>query len=435
LISLAPQQRFIQQGLLFDMASREVAATLASIAHGPQAAKVKGYSDLLSRIVSSPPSPESQLAADLVAYSDSLFSSSLGIMHTRPLLTTMIQSLNSLSPDTKVTVGSHIVGALQSQSASFEEQDASIREVLATGYEAQEDYSAAAKALQGIHLETTQRQIADDEKVQMWTRIVRLYLEDDDTVSAETALNKIKNLPSATQIFKQKPDLKLYYQLSQARILDSRRKFLDASTEYLNVSLSPTVAEEDRLQALSAAIKTAILAGAGPARSRALGKLYKDERSMETEEYGILEKMFLDRLLSPAEVDAFASSLQPHQLAPTADGSTVLTKAVNEHNLLAASRLYENISTAALGDILGLSDSKDGTAAEKAETYAAKMLQEGRLKGVIDQIEGVVIFEGQDGVKAGTAGSDLRSWDHGVQGLVEDVEKCAAAISESFPVR
>jgi COP9 signalosome complex subunit 4 len=268
----------------------------------------------------------------------------------------------------------------------------------------------------------------------MWTRIVRLYLEDDDTVSAETALNKIKNLPSTTEIFRRKPDLRLYYQLSQARILDSRRKFLDASAEYLSVSLSSTVAEEDRLQALSAAIKTAILAPAGPARSRALGRLYKDERSTETEEYGILEKMFLDRLLSPAEVDAFASSLQPHQLAQMADGSTVLTKAVNEHNLLAASRLYENISTAALGTILGLSDSKDGTAAEKAEAYAAKMVQEGRLKGAIDQIDGVVIFEGQDGVKAGTAGSELRAWDHGVQGLVEDVERCAAAVSESFPV-
>ena len=416
------------------MGSPEVTTALLSISDGPQSAKVRGYNDLLSRIVSSPPSPESQLAADLVAYYDSLVTSSLGIMHTRPLLTAIIQSLNSRSADDKVTVGSHIVNALQSQSASFEEQDASVREILASGYEAQEDYSAAAKALQGINLETTQRQIPDDAKVKMWTRIVRLYLEEDDTVSAESALNKIKNLPSATEIFRQKPDLKLYYQLSQARILDSRRKFLDASAEYLNVSLSSTVAEEDRQQALSAAIKTAILAPAGPTRSRALGKLYKDGRCMETEEFGILEKMFLDRLLSPAEVASFASSLQPHQLAQTADGSTVLAKAVNEHNLLAASRLYENISTAALGTILGLSDSKDGRAAEKAEAYAAKMVQEGRLKGVIDQIDGVVLFEGQDGVKAGTAGNELRIWDHGVQGLVEDVEKCAAAISESFPV-
>lgn len=416
------------------MASPEVTAALGSISNGPQSAKVKGYNDLLSRIISSPSSPESQLAADLVAYSDSILSSSLSVMHIRPHLTTIIQSLNSLSPESKVAVGSHIVGALQSQSASYEEQDASIREVLATGYEAQEDYSTAAKTLQGIHLETTQRQIPNDAKVEMWTRIVRLYLEDDDTVSAETALNKIKNLPATTEIFRQQPELKLHYQLSQARILDSRRKFLDASAEYFNVSMSPTVAEEDRLQALSAAIKTAILAPAGPTRSRALGKLYKDERCAETEEYGILEKMFLDRLLSPAEVDAFASSLQPHQLAQTADGSTVLTKAVNEHNLLAASRLYENISTAALGAILGLSDNKDGTAAEKAEAYAAKMVQEGRLKGVLDQIDGIVKFEGQDGVKAGTASSELRAWDHGVQGLVEDVERCAAAISENFPV-
>jgi COP9 signalosome complex subunit 4 len=417
------------------MASPEVTTSLQSISDGPQSAKIKGYNDLLSRIVSSPSSSEAQLAADFVAYSDSLLSAALSVMHTRPLLTTIIQSLNGLSPETKVTVGSHIVQALQSQSASYEEQDASIREVLATAYEALEDYSAAARALQGIHLETTQRQIPDDAKVEMWTRIVRLYLEDDDTVSAETALNKIKNLLSATDIFREKPDLKLHYQLSQARILDSRRKFLDASAEYLNVSLSSTVAEDDRLQALSAAIKTAILAPAGPTRSRAVGKLYKDERSIETEEFGILEKMFLDRLLSPAEVDTFAASLQPHQLAQTADGSTVLTKAVNEHNLLAASRLYKNISTAALGAILGLSDSKDGSAAEKAEAYAAKMVQEGRLKGVIDQIDGVVIFEAEDGVKAGTAGSELRTWDHGVQGLVEDVEKCAAAITESFPVR
>jgi hypothetical protein len=53
---------------------------------------------------------------------------------------------------------------------------------------------------------------------------------------------------------------------------------------------------------------------------------------------------------------------------------------------------------------------------------------------VLDQIDGIVIFEGQDGVKAGTASSELRTWDHGVQGLVEDVERCAAAISENFPV-
>jgi COP9 signalosome complex subunit 4 len=192
--------------------------------------------------------------------------------------------------------------------------------------------------------------------------------------------------------------------------------------------------EEDRRQALSAAIKTAILAPAGPQRSRTLAKLYKDERSLETEEYGILENMFLDRLLSTAEVEAFASTLAPHQLATTADGSTVLSKAVTEHNLLATSRLYENITTAALAEILGLKDGKDETAAERAEDYAARMVEQGRLRGEIDQIAGVIVFETIPGVELQGPTRDLREWDYKVQGLVEDVERCAAGLSESFPV-
>ena len=415
------------------MTSAEVIAGLKAASSASQDAKPKIYGDLLDRIASSNTTTE-QLTSNLIALSDSILSGSLSIVATRPLLTSFIQSLSKVQPDTIITVGSHVLDNFQSQSTTFEEQEALLREALCAAYEKQEDYTSAAKALQGIHLDTSQRQITDEAKVQMWVKIVRLYLEDDDTVSAEQALNKIKNLSSSNQTLASSPDLKLHYQLSQARILDSRRKFLDASAEYLNVSLSSTVAEDDRLQALSAAIKTAILAPAGPQRNKTLGKLYKDERASEREEYGILEKMFLDRLLSPEEVDTFAASLMPHQLAQTSDGSTVLAKAVIEHNLLAASRLYENISTTALGKILGLEDAKEETAAEKAEDYAAKMMEQGRLKGKIDQIDGVISFEIQDGIEAGSSGRDLRIWDVAVQGLVEDVERCAAGVGAAFPV-
>jgi COP9 signalosome complex subunit 4 len=416
------------------MASARVRAALESAGNASQDAKPKLYNSLLEQITSSNTSGE-QRTADLTAFSDSILSGSLSIVATRPLLTNLIQSLSKLPPDTVIAVGSHVLNTFQSQSTTFEEQEALLREALCTAYEAQEDYTSAAKALQGIHLDTSQRQISDEAKVQMWIKIVRLYLEDDDTVSAEQALNKIKNLPSSNQTLAGSPHLKLHYQLSQARILDARRKFLDASAEYHNVSMSSTVAEDDRLQALSAAIKTAILAPAGPQRNKTLGKLYKDERSSDTEEYGILEKMFLDRLLSAEEVDTFAASLMPHQLAQTADGSTVLAKAVIEHNLLAASRLYENISTSALGKILGLEDGKGETAAEKAEDYAARMMEQGRLKGKIDQIDGVISFEIQDGVETGSNERELRMWDYAVQGLVEDVERCAAGVAEAFPVR
>ena len=416
------------------MASPELTSALASLASKSSSEKAKGFDNVLSQIVKSPASSQEQQAENLVAYIDGLFASSIGIITIRPLLDTLTKSLSSANSQVKIRVGSHLVDVLQPQIASFEIQDAQMREVLTAGYEAEEDYSNAAKTLQGIQLDSTQRQIPIEEKLRMWIRIVRYYLEDDDTVSAETGLNKIKNSNAGTQALQSNPELRLHYQLAQARILDSRRDFLNASAEYYNVSLNGSVDEEDRLQALSASIKTAILAPAGPQRSRTLAKLYKDERSSDIEEFGILENMFLDRLLAPAEVEAFAAKLAPHQLAVTADGSTVLSKAVIEHNLIAASRLYENISTAGLAGLLGLKDGKDETAAEKAEDYAARMVEQGRLRAQIDQIDGVIIFESVPGVELRGPTKELRNWDSGVQGLVEDVERCAAAITESFPV-
>lgn len=417
------------------MASPHFMAALSSVAGRPASEKAKGYQDLLQQALNSGTSAEEK-GENLVTYADSLLSSSgLGIIAIRPLLTQLINSLASAPSEIKVRVGAHLSESLQPQVASFEEQDALVRETLADGYEAEEDWSAAAKALQGIHLESTQRQVSDVAKVQTWVRIVRCFLEDDDTVSAETALNRIKNSNAAAQVLQSSPDLLLHYQLSQARILDSRREFLNASAEYLNVSNNSQVDEADRLSALSAAIRTAILAPAGPQRSRTLNKLYKDERSQETQDYSILENMFLDRLLAPAEVDAFAANLMAHQLAKTADGSTVLSKAVLEHNLIAASHLYENISIESLAGLLGLKDGKDDTAAEKAEDYAARMVEQGRLRARIDQIAGVITFESVPGVELQGPARELRGWDAGVQGLVEDVERCATAINESYAVR
>ena len=74
-----------------------------------------------------------------------------------------------------------------------------------------------------------------------------------------------------------------------------------------------------------------------------------------------------------AQVAAFAQGLRPHQKAVTADGSTVLERAVVEHNLAAASRLYLNIYFAELGALLGVP-------AERAEAVASRMIAENRLQ-------------------------------------------------------
>ncbi|KAK2758740.1 hypothetical protein FQN54_003430 [Arachnomyces sp. PD_36] len=432
------------------MASPEITSAISSIESNTTApSKQDLYTDLLSHIISTAAADaDTTLSPNLTAFLDSILSDNLGVVTSRLLLDEFIKHLPALPAQTKITVSQHALTTLQTRSTSIEEQDANIREILAEAYESQEEYISAAKALQGIHLDSSQRLISDDIKARMWIRIVRLYLEEDDTTNAEAVLNRIKALPSKII----DPELKLHFQLSQARILDARRKFLDASQEYLNVSLAAGVDEGDRLHALSAAITCAVLAPAGPQRSRTLSRLYKDDRATSLDEFSILEKMFLDRLLTPDEVKAFSEKLADHQLAQTADGSTVLDKAVIEHNLIAASRLYENISTEKLGAILGLKASGELSAGEKAEDYAARMVEQGRLRGSLDQIDGVIYFDesvgsggagGDAGAGAGEvapppgaggmAGRNLRRWDASVQGLAEDVERVAASISDQFP--
>ncbi len=373
------------------------------------------------------------IAEDLIAIADSSFGTPLGVVITRSLLGDFITTLRSLQDhDMWIQVGQHIVRLITTGNplaSSLVEQIATLRELVATAHEANEDFLDAAKELCEIPLDSSQRRVPDAEKAAIWIRIVRNYLEVDDSTTAETYLNKLKNVMHTVE----DAELNLHFRLSAARIQDSNRQFLQAAKSYHDLSFSPAIAEEERLHTLAMAIKCAILAPAGPMRSRALGRLYKDERSAGLEEYGILEKMFFDRLLSATEVDKFAQDLAPHQLAKTSDGSTVLAKAVVEHNLLSASRLYSNIGFDELGLLLGLNGSK-------AEDTTAKMIEQGRLSGSIDQIERIIWFEG--GEASGEKGSgraevlvgkEMRRWDSNVQALAEDVERLTDALQAEFP--
>ena len=79
--------------------------------------------------------------------------------------------------------------AVEVKRGAFEEQKAVIREELADAYTAQEGYIEAAKVLQAYNWSLFQRKLSDELKVRTWIRICRLYLEEDDTSSAESYLN------------------------------------------------------------------------------------------------------------------------------------------------------------------------------------------------------------------------------------------------------
>ena len=269
------------------MASEEVSSRLLEIEDSSASKKAANYNDLLSKIlvVSTP----DKLATNLVAYVESLLGESLGIVASRPLLTSFVGQFRDVKdPDVKIEVGQHVLQLLAPKVVSYEEQDTEIKYILADAFEEQEDFTSSAKTLQTVTLDSSQRAVSADDKARLWIRIVRCYLEEDDPTSASTYLNRVKNVLHEVQ----DKETRLQFQLSQARILDSQRSFLDASAAYHAISHEPIVDEEERLKALSEAMKCAVLAPAGPQRGRTLARLHKDDRADQVEEYSILEKIF-----------------------------------------------------------------------------------------------------------------------------------------------
>eukprot|EP00928_Gymnodinium_smaydae_P083152 TRINITY_DN66409_c0_g1_i1.p1 TRINITY_DN66409_c0_g1~~TRINITY_DN66409_c0_g1_i1.p1 ORF type:complete len:446 (+),score=101.29 TRINITY_DN66409_c0_g1_i1:137-1339(+) len=332
-------------------------------------------------------------------------------LFARPVLQQVTESMDKLTNPELKELGLHMLDRLRGRVVSFEEEDFVIRELLSEVFQAEGDWSEAAKLLAAINLETGTRCRTSQQKAEKYVKIAELYLEDEDPVSADTFCTR------SAMVMHEVSDttLQLRYRVCHARILDSKRKFQDAASKYAELSqqtVGGQVAEEDLLQLLRCAVTCAILAPAGPQRSRILASLCKDDRIRTVEHYEILQKMFLERLIRSGEVKKFEESLQPHQKATMADGQTVLERAVLQHNVLAASRVYKNMRLPDLGTLLEVP-------ADHAEKIAAKMIAERRLEGYIDQKSGIIHFESDE---------HLQQWDRHISNLCSQVSSTLSLI-------
>ncbi|KAK0556828.1 hypothetical protein OC846_000855 [Tilletia horrida] len=387
--------------------------------------------------------------------------------------------------DTCINLVEDALERLQPKILSFEEQATQLRILLSSILESEHDWIKAAQALQGISLDggSGQRTISALFRLRTYMRIVRLLLEGDDPVQADVYLKRasllIHSVPGASsrnfgtldtsaaenaaaeasaarsdasgteqvtkEAIQEGRELSLHFQLCQARIYDSQKRFAEAAMRFHKLSYVAEVDPADRDLMLSAAVTAAILAPAGVTRSRILGTLIRDERTanLPPHQYAILTKVFLQQIVRPKEMAAFEQMLAPHQkaiLIPTANEKamlavasaasasastadtemagegqasnassstssarhaprTVLERAILEHNLLAASKIYTTITLRGLGSLLDISPFG-------AETMARRMIKERRLIAEIDQVEGVLIFlaHGAD-VGDGSAGT------------------------------
>ncbi|XP_064645691.1 COP9 signalosome complex subunit 4-like [Lineus longissimus] len=353
------------------------------------------------------------LSEGLKVFVEAMVNENVSLVVSRQILTDFCSHLNKLPDNEAKDVSHYTLDKIQPRVISFEEQVASIRQHLANIYERESCWKEAANVLVGIPLETGQKQYSSDYKLETYLKIARLYLENDDPVQAEAYINRA----SLLQADSQNEELQIYYKVCYARVLDYRRKFIEAAQRYNELSYKPIVAENERITALKNALICTILASAGQQRSRMLATLFKDERCQSLPHYGILEKMYLDRIIRSNNLQEFEALLQPHQKAVTSDGSTILDRAVIEHNLLSASKLYNNISFEELGSLLEIPPMK-------AEKIASQMISEGRMNGCIDQIDSIVHFENREA---------LPSWDKQIQNLCFQVNNIIEKIEQQAP--
>lgn len=335
-------------------------------------------------------------------------------LFARPVLQQVAEKMEKLKNNELKELGLHMLDKLRGRVVSFEEEDFVIRELLSEVFQAESNWSEAAKLLAAINLETGTRCRTPLQKADKYVKIAELYLEDEDPVAADTfctraamVMHEVNDVP-----------LQLRYKVCHARILDSKRKFLDAASKYVDLSqqtFGGQIDECDLLHLLQNGVTCAILAPAGPQRSRILASLCKDERIRSVEHYEILQKMFMERLIRGTEVKMFEQSLQQHQKATLADGQSVLDRAVLQHNVLAASRVYKNMRLPELGSLLEVTP-------ERAEKIAAKMIAEQRLDGYIDQKTRIIHFQGDC--------ENLQQWDRHIQNVCSQVSSVCIKIKE-----
>jgi len=293
--------------------------------------------------------------------------------------------------------------------------------LLASMYQAESEWKKAAYLLSGFRFENFRQCTASNaRKVEWFIDATETWLECDETGSAS---QQIKKAHALVNFVKDNLQLVIRFKTSYARVLDAERKFLEAAMHYKQLSQigQSVIGEGDMLKTLEFAVTCAILAPAGPSRSRVLAILYSDERAQSLHNYGLLEKMFKERIIRDHEIKQFEKRLAPHQNATTSSGMTVLQDSMIEHNMLAASKLYNNIKFDQLAVLLGITK-------QAAEKLASGMIEQGRLSGVIDQIEGVVEFsrgQGDVGTQA--------TWDSQIRELCNGVNHALESINAKYP--
>ncbi|KAL7578175.1 hypothetical protein ACA910_012610 [Epithemia clementina (nom. ined.)] len=286
-------------------------------------------------------------------------------------------------------------------------------------------YVEAARILSGMRMEEDPNSVyfmSAADRTDVHVRIAECFLAEDEIAESDAAVQKAGGIVESIPDKENHTALILRYKSTYARVLDSNRKFLQAAQRYHELSQSATelIDADDLLTMLGMAATCAILAPSGPQRARVLGHICKDKRLSQLDgipkfstHSTILRKMHLHQILRPEELKQFESSLSDHQKAIMGDGLTIMERGVVEHNMISVANLYHTIYTRELALILGVTE-------QRAEKIAANMIMDGSLHGIIDQVDGLLVFEPEE--------SPEEAWDHSITSFCLELNRVSDAI-------
>lgn len=245
---------------------------------------------------------------------------------------------------------------------------------------------------------------SDNEKLKVFLNLIKNYFQLKDYLNCEIYLIRSNNLIS-NNIVNDKT-LLLNLKFYQAKIFDFKKDFFRSSLLFYQLSLENELNVEDRLNCLFISINLIILTNPSKQKSKLLYNLFRDERSSNLSNFSILKSILFEEIVSINELDEFKSHLDDHHLSsiplinnnlPLLDSndpnnigkqgpSNILENSLIEHNLLAISKIYINISFKSLGHLLDLSPNA-------AQSIARRLIVQDKLSATIDQFKQIIYFD------------------------------------------
>jgi COP9 signalosome complex subunit 4 len=397
-------------------AAQQQLAAIAAV--GDAKARTAAYAAFIDAAVSAGDGGALKAAADALA------DEGTPLAVARPALRHLGETVNVALRDnaTAEDVCTHALAQLAARGVeAFEEADYHLRWPLFAIYVADEDYLRAATTLAAARLDGGA--FDDATRAAAFVKVAQNAYKGGDEVMADRFMKRAGEYVHRAG----DPVLLMQWRTLGAVVADSKRRFADAAGAYIAVvrEAGDAVEEAEAVGLLDKAAVCAILAPAGPQRTRLLGALLRDERTARVRPpvHAMLTRVAHERLVPPSEAAAFEGALEPHQRALTSDGTSVVARALVEHNLHAAGRLYSSVTFDRLGELLGVSPAA-------AERTAARMVSERRLAAALDQVGGFVDFTAGGG---GGAGGRLAAWDSGVAEACAGLAGAAEAVVAKHP--